>query len=194
MHKHLSCTLSRLSSSEPVAIVRVSGCLPGLHPIHLYWFRTWMTDVPFVAVRGDASTSLPLQALLTHADEVIERHLFAAAHLHLADIDISAAPAFGRFWTKADIAGFSYAIVCPLMTQSGHFTWLHRLIPAHPFPLQDAWPHRTATATRARRRGDRIKAEYLLLAQSGHASCVAECPLSGVSRTNIKSTCGPMVF
>ena len=37
-------TLSRLSSSAPVAIVRVSGRLPGLHPIHLYWFRTWMTD------------------------------------------------------------------------------------------------------------------------------------------------------
>ena len=34
---------------EPVAIVRVSGCLPGLHPIHLYWFRTRMTDVPFAA-------------------------------------------------------------------------------------------------------------------------------------------------
>ena len=44
MHKHLSCTLSRLSSSEQVTVVRVSGCLPGLHPIHLYWFRTRMTD------------------------------------------------------------------------------------------------------------------------------------------------------
>ncbi len=52
MHKHLSCTLSRLSSSEPVAKVRVSGCLPGLHPIHLYWLRTWMTDVPFGANGG----------------------------------------------------------------------------------------------------------------------------------------------
>src|ERR1700730_3873199 len=46
MHKHLSCTLSRLSSSEPVAIIRVSGDLPGLHPIHLYWFRARMTEVP----------------------------------------------------------------------------------------------------------------------------------------------------
>src|SRR6476620_3614887 len=55
MHKHLSCTLSRLSSSEPVEIVRVSGCLPGLHPIHLYWFRTRMTDVPFATVSDDAS-------------------------------------------------------------------------------------------------------------------------------------------
>src|SRR5262245_57982121 len=45
MHKHLSCSLSRLSASEPVAIVRVQGCLPGLHPIHLYWFGTRMTDV-----------------------------------------------------------------------------------------------------------------------------------------------------
>ena len=31
------------------------GRLPGLHPIHLYWFRTRMTDVPFAAVSGDAS-------------------------------------------------------------------------------------------------------------------------------------------
>src|SRR5262249_28628709 len=54
MHKHLPCTLSRLSSSEPGAIVPMSGCLPGLHPIHLYWFRTGMTDVPFAAVSGDA--------------------------------------------------------------------------------------------------------------------------------------------
>jgi len=54
MHKHVPCTLSRLSSSEPGAIVPVSGCLPGLHPIHLYWFRTGMTDVPFAAVSGDA--------------------------------------------------------------------------------------------------------------------------------------------
>src|SRR6478752_5627518 len=44
MHKYLSGTISRLSSSEPVVIIRVSGCLPGLHPIHLYWFRTRMTD------------------------------------------------------------------------------------------------------------------------------------------------------
>src|SRR5262249_30253897 len=54
MHKHLPCTLSRLSSSETGAIVPVSGCLPGLHPIHLHWFRTGMTDVPFAAVSGDA--------------------------------------------------------------------------------------------------------------------------------------------
>src|SRR5258708_14547053 len=47
MHKHLPCTLSRLSSSEPGAIVPVSGRLPGLHPIQLYWFRARMTDVPF---------------------------------------------------------------------------------------------------------------------------------------------------
>ena len=30
-----------------VTVVQVSGCLPGLHPIHLYWFGTRMTDVPF---------------------------------------------------------------------------------------------------------------------------------------------------
>ena len=59
MRKHLSCTLSRLSSSEPVAIVRVSGCLPGLHPIRLYWLRTGMTDVPFSAVSGNASPTSP---------------------------------------------------------------------------------------------------------------------------------------
>jgi hypothetical protein len=37
-----------------VPLVRVSGCSPGLRPIHLYWFRTRMTDVPFAAVTGDA--------------------------------------------------------------------------------------------------------------------------------------------
>src|SRR5262249_23413645 len=47
MHKQLSCALSRLYSCGPVAIVAVSGCLPRLHPIHLQWFRTRMTDVPF---------------------------------------------------------------------------------------------------------------------------------------------------
>src|SRR5262249_44609829 len=55
-NKRLSCTLSRLSSSEPGAIVRVSECLPGLHPIHL--FRTRMTD------------DSPLRLLLARADEV----------------------------------------------------------------------------------------------------------------------------
>src|SRR5438445_10916291 len=54
MHTHLPCTLSRLSSSEPGAIVPVSGCLPGLHPIQLYGFRARMTDVPFAAVSAAA--------------------------------------------------------------------------------------------------------------------------------------------
>src|SRR5262245_21979048 len=68
MYKHLSCTLSRLSSSESGAIVRVSERLSGLHPIHLHWFRTRMTDVPFAAVSGDTSaTSTFLQALLRPA-------------------------------------------------------------------------------------------------------------------------------
>jgi hypothetical protein len=49
MHKHLSRTLSRLSSSEPVAVVRVSECLPGLHPIYLYWSGTGMNAVPSAA-------------------------------------------------------------------------------------------------------------------------------------------------
>jgi hypothetical protein len=35
--------LSRLSSSEPVAVVRVSRHSPRLHPILVYWFRTGMT-------------------------------------------------------------------------------------------------------------------------------------------------------
>ena len=46
MHQHLSCALSRLSSSEPDTILRVSGRLPGLHPIHLHRFRTGMRDAP----------------------------------------------------------------------------------------------------------------------------------------------------
>jgi hypothetical protein len=37
---------------------------------------------------------------------------------HLADIP--AVPAFVRYWTKADNGGFLPAMVCPLMTQSGH--------------------------------------------------------------------------
>jgi hypothetical protein len=44
MSKHLSCTLSRLPSSKPVAIVRVPGCLPGLYPIYVYWVRARLTD------------------------------------------------------------------------------------------------------------------------------------------------------
>ena len=60
MHKRLPCTLSRLSSSEPGAIVPVSGCLPGLHPIHLHWYGTGMIDVPFAAVLPIASEGHPL--------------------------------------------------------------------------------------------------------------------------------------
>jgi hypothetical protein len=36
---------------------------------------------------------------------------------HLADNPV--APAFVRYWTKADNSGFSPVMVCPLMTQSG---------------------------------------------------------------------------
>ena len=46
--------LPRLPSSEPVAIVRVQGRLPGLHPIQLYWFWARMTGVPLAAIRGSA--------------------------------------------------------------------------------------------------------------------------------------------
>jgi hypothetical protein len=37
---------------------------------------------------------------------------------HLADNPV--ALGFVRFWTKADKGGFWPAMVCPLMTQSGH--------------------------------------------------------------------------
>jgi hypothetical protein len=67
MHQHLSCALSRLSSSESDTIVRMSGCLPGLYPIHLHRFRTGMTDVNFVAVSGNAAPNLSLQVLLMTA-------------------------------------------------------------------------------------------------------------------------------
>jgi hypothetical protein len=40
------------------AEVRCPG-LSGLHPLHLYWFRTRMTDVPFSAVSGNASPTSP---------------------------------------------------------------------------------------------------------------------------------------
>src|SRR5690349_1296510 len=49
MHKRLSCTVSRLSSSEPIAVVGVSRCLPGLQPIQLYWLGTGITELPFPA-------------------------------------------------------------------------------------------------------------------------------------------------
>src|SRR3954464_278981 len=62
MHESLPCTLSRLSSSEPGAIVPVSGCLPGLHPIHLPRSGTGMIDVPFAAVLPIASEGHPTAA------------------------------------------------------------------------------------------------------------------------------------
>jgi hypothetical protein len=43
MQKLLSCTLSRLSPFRPIAIVRVSRGLSGLHPIQLYGSGTGMT-------------------------------------------------------------------------------------------------------------------------------------------------------
>ena len=54
MHKYLPSTLSRLPSSETIAIVRVSGCLPGLHPIHLYRLRTGMTAAPLTTSQRTA--------------------------------------------------------------------------------------------------------------------------------------------
>src|SRR5215469_8469856 len=54
MHKYLSCTISRLRSSEADTIVRMSVHLPGLHPIHLHRFRTGIIEVPFGAVSDGA--------------------------------------------------------------------------------------------------------------------------------------------
>ena len=96
MHKHLSCTLSRLSSSEPVAIIRVSGDLPGLHPIHLYWFRARMTDVPFATVTGDARLRpLPLQVLLNPHRRGARMRPFLPPHTMVAS---------GRFCCKSRFA------------------------------------------------------------------------------------------
>ena len=39
--------------------------------------------------------------------------------------DNPAAPAFVRYWTKADKAGFWPAMVCPLLTHNGHGRALH---------------------------------------------------------------------
>jgi hypothetical protein len=36
------CALSRLSSPELDTVVRMPGCLPGLHAIQLYWSGTGM--------------------------------------------------------------------------------------------------------------------------------------------------------
>lgn len=47
MHKRVSCTLSRLSSSESAVILRMSECLSGLRPIHLHWPGTGVTDHGF---------------------------------------------------------------------------------------------------------------------------------------------------
>ena len=71
MHEHLPCTLSRLSSSEPVANLRVPERLPGLHPIHLHWLRARMTDAPFAAVSGSAIVR-PLSILPEFADRADE--------------------------------------------------------------------------------------------------------------------------
>jgi hypothetical protein len=46
---------------------------------------------------------------------------FDVAYWHLANNPV--APAFVRYWTKADKAEFSPGSVCPLVTQSGHQDW-----------------------------------------------------------------------
>jgi hypothetical protein len=50
MHKYLSRAISRLHISEANLTIRVYERLPGLHPIHLHWSWTGMTDRPFLAV------------------------------------------------------------------------------------------------------------------------------------------------
>src|SRR6476659_114902 len=66
MQENLSCTLSQLSSSEPVAIVRVSGCLPGLHSIHLHRLRPRLTGAPLPSLA--APPALDLSITLGSAD------------------------------------------------------------------------------------------------------------------------------
>src|SRR5579862_8318801 len=64
MHDRLPRALSRLSSSEPVAVVRVSRDLPGLHPLLLHRLRAGMTvatDVSF------SLTSVPDMVAVTPA-------------------------------------------------------------------------------------------------------------------------------
>jgi hypothetical protein len=53
MHKYLSCTISRLPVLEANTILRVSGRLPGLQPLHLQC-RAGMTDAAFAAVSEPA--------------------------------------------------------------------------------------------------------------------------------------------
>src|SRR5262245_24934986 len=71
MHKYLSCTLSRLSSSEPVAIVPVSECLPGLHSIHLHWFGTRMTGSRSCALEMSVDLQEILGARIDHLLQAI---------------------------------------------------------------------------------------------------------------------------
>src|SRR5262249_41416687 len=94
MHKYLSCTLSRLSSSEPIAIVRVSGCLPGLHPIQLYWFRTRMTDAPLPP--SAATPALDLSIRPGSADPRRRGDRIRASLLRLLTA------AFDTSWTSRD--------------------------------------------------------------------------------------------
>jgi hypothetical protein len=112
MPRHLPCTLSRLSSSEPSAIVPMSGCLPGLHPIHLYRFRTGMTDVPFAAVSGDALSAYSRCSTMsaggslktTKAIPHFVPDVYSAARRR-DDLNsgLLAAIARSRFWHKADM-------------------------------------------------------------------------------------------
>ena len=60
------------------------------------------------AYRVIAETASLVPLLATHIDDV-------RSWLHLADNPI--APAFVRFWTKADNGGFWPAMVCPLLVQ-----------------------------------------------------------------------------
>jgi len=88
--KCMPCTLSRLSSSEPGAIVPVSGCLPGLHPIQLYWFRARMTDVPFAAVSGAALYCARSSWIVDDAECLLSAsRRFVVAHQ------------FGRYWSDS---------------------------------------------------------------------------------------------
>src|SRR5215471_5195207 len=90
MHKYLSCSISRLPSSEAVAIFRVSECLPGLHPIYLHWFGTGMNEppsprLPFarrharLSRRANLSSRVPMPGPVTQSGQQVAFSVLALA-------------------------------------------------------------------------------------------------------------------
>jgi hypothetical protein len=64
MQKYLSCAISRLPVLEANTILRVSGHLPGLHPLHLCW-SSWSTVLARVSVVIDREGRPRLSLVLT---------------------------------------------------------------------------------------------------------------------------------